>query len=91
MWFDLCCKIRYLGRFLYIFEIIISALCASATSVDRRRQLGSGSVPGLRRQPGIKSTSNLKLHEKLNPPHKTAMEAPEARATPRYVSNPYWF
>ena len=50
--------------------------------------MGSGSVPGLRRQPGIKSTSNLKLHEKLNPPHKTAMEAPEARATPRYVSNP---
>ena len=50
---------------------------ASVPTGDRRPQNQRNAAQSLRRQVGIKSTSNLRLHERVQPLNRRANEAPD--------------
>ena len=67
---------------------------ASVPTGDRRPQNQRNTAQSLRRQVGIKSTSNLRLHERVQPLNRRANEAPDGgmmtstpggAATPSYL------
>ena len=79
-------------------NILISVVnSASVPTGDRRpqNQRNAAAAPSLRRQVGIKSTSNLRLHERVQPVNRRANEAPDGgmmtstpgggAATPSYL------
>ena len=61
-------------------NILISVVnSASVPTGDRRpqNQRNAAAAQSLRRQVGIKSTSNLRLHERVQPVNRRANEAPD--------------
>ena len=79
-------------------NILISVVnSASVPTGDRRpqNQRNAATAQSLRRQVGIKSTSNLRLHERVQPVNRRANEAPDGgmmtstpgggAATPSYL------
>ena len=66
-------------NYFYINNNILITVVNSASvpTGDRRPQNQRNAAQSLRRQVGIKSTSNLRLHERVQPLNRRANEAPD--------------